>query len=216
MTVHKTPAVTATARKTRDLDADLLIIPVFEDDSLSDEPDLDRASGGEYGGARQRREFTGKPFEQLFTPLAEMDGSPAAHCGSAPRPEGPHHRAPPAGRDHRRALCASAAVREHRDRITSRRRRRARARVQALVEGAVLANYEGMSYKTANQPVAWLERVELRVVGDVDEAAVERQSAPWQVHVRRPLHRRLLRRATPPARAMRPAGRPSCMTSPRN
>ena len=44
-TVHKTPAVTATARKTRDLDADLLIVPVFEDDNLSDEPDLDRASG---------------------------------------------------------------------------------------------------------------------------------------------------------------------------
>src|SRR5436190_8689616 len=68
-TVHKTPAVTVTARKTRDLDADLLIIPVFEDDNLSDEPDLDRASGGEYCGARQRREFTGKPFEQLVTPL---------------------------------------------------------------------------------------------------------------------------------------------------
>ena len=68
-TVHKTPAVTVTARKTRDLDTDLLIIPVFEDDNLSDEPDLDRASGGEYGGARQRREFTGKLFEQLFTPL---------------------------------------------------------------------------------------------------------------------------------------------------
>src|SRR5258705_8357901 len=69
-TVHKTPAVTATARKTRDLDADLLVIPVFDDDNLSDEPDLDRASGGEYAGARQRREFSGKPFEQLFTPLA--------------------------------------------------------------------------------------------------------------------------------------------------
>src|SRR5258705_5153532 len=69
MQVHKTPAVTATARKTRDLDADLLIIPVFEDDNLSDEPDLDRASGGEYGGARQRREFTGAPFEQLFTSI---------------------------------------------------------------------------------------------------------------------------------------------------
>src|SRR5947208_9331564 len=86
-TVHKTPAVTATARKTRDLDADLLIIPVFEDDNLSDEPDLDRASGGEYGGARQRREFTGKLFEQLFTPLGG-DGWKARRAlwvGAGPR-----------------------------------------------------------------------------------------------------------------------------------
>src|SRR5205809_103692 len=88
-TVHKTPTVTTTARKTRDLDADLLIIPVFEDDNLSDEPDLDRA-------------------------------------------------------------------------------------LQALTEGAVLANYEGTSYKTAEQPVAWLERIEVRVGGTLNEAALER------------------------------------------
>ena len=34
---------------------------------------------------------------------------------------------------------------------------------QALVEGAMLANYEGMSYKTAEPASGWLERVELRV-----------------------------------------------------
>ena len=38
MQVHKTPAVTATARKTRDLDADLLVIPVFEDDTSATSP----------------------------------------------------------------------------------------------------------------------------------------------------------------------------------
>src|SRR5258705_6714113 len=69
-TVHKTPAVPLTARKTHEVDADLLVIPVFEDDNLGDEPDVVRASGGEYAGARQRREFSGKPFEQLFTPLS--------------------------------------------------------------------------------------------------------------------------------------------------
>lgn len=45
-TVYKTPAVTATTRPTRDLDADLLVVPVVENDALSDEPDLDPASGG--------------------------------------------------------------------------------------------------------------------------------------------------------------------------
>ena len=51
-TVHKTPAVTVTAKATRDLAADLLLIPVFEDDQLADEIELTRASGGEYQAAR--------------------------------------------------------------------------------------------------------------------------------------------------------------------
>ena len=64
---YKTPAVSATALSTRDLEADLLVVPVFENDSLGDEPDLQPASGGEYAAARARGEFTGKLFEQLLT-----------------------------------------------------------------------------------------------------------------------------------------------------
>src|SRR6185503_8984215 len=45
---------------------------------------------------------------------------------------------------------------------------------QALAEGAVLANYEGTSYKTAEEPVAWLERVEVRTGEAPQEAALER------------------------------------------
>src|SRR6266850_685007 len=67
--VHKTPAVAVTAKATRDLGVDLLIIPVFEDDDLGDERDLDRASGGEYSRARSRGEFKGAPFEQLAVPI---------------------------------------------------------------------------------------------------------------------------------------------------
>ena len=43
--------------------------------------------------------------------------------------------------------------------------------VQALAEGAIIANYEGMSYKTAEPPCGWLERVELRCRATGDEAA---------------------------------------------
>jgi hypothetical protein len=67
-TVHKTPAVAVTAKATRDLAADLLIIPVFEDDQLADEIDITRASGGEYGVARSRGEFTGKAFDSSSSP----------------------------------------------------------------------------------------------------------------------------------------------------
>ena len=52
-TVHQTPSITLTTRPSRDIEADLLILPVFEDDTLEDEPDLDAASGGEVDrGAR--------------------------------------------------------------------------------------------------------------------------------------------------------------------
>jgi leucyl aminopeptidase len=175
-TVHKTPAVTAAARKTRELDADLLVIPVFDDDNLGDEPDLDRASGGEYAAARRRHEFSGKPFEQLFTPLAG-DGWKARRAlwvGAGPRTDMSTERlrriATIGGLFARqRRLASLAVVWRGVDGITPDRA------AQALAEGVVLANYEGTSYKTDEEPVAWLERVELRTGGDAPaEAAAER------------------------------------------
>jgi leucyl aminopeptidase len=173
--VHKTPAVTATARKTRDLDADLLVIPVFDDDNLSDEPDLDRASGGEYTAARQRREFGGKPFEQLFTLLAGEGGKArrALWIGAGARADLTTERlrriATAGGLFARqRRLGSIAIVWRAVDGIAPDRA------AQALAEGAVLANYEGTSYKTAEQPVAWLERVEVRAGELTDQAALDR------------------------------------------
>src|SRR6185503_11494882 len=48
--------------------------------------------------------------------------------------------------------------------------------IQALAEGAIIANYEGLSYKTTGSPCGWLERVELRVPVGAAEAtqALER------------------------------------------
>jgi leucyl aminopeptidase len=174
-TVHKTPAVTLTARKTREVDADLLVIPVFEDDNLVDEPDLDRASGGEYAGARQRREFRGKPFEQLFTPLAG-DGWKARRAlwiGAGSRADVTTERlrriATMGGLFARqRRLESIAIVWRGADGLAPDRA------AQALAEGAVLANYEGTSYKTGEEPVVWLERVEVRTAEASQEAALER------------------------------------------
>jgi leucyl aminopeptidase len=175
-TVHKTPAVTAAAQKTRDLEADLLIVPVFEDDNLSDEPDLDSASGGEYSAARRRGEFGGKPFEQLLTPLGG-DGWKARRAlfvGAGGRGDITTERirriATIGGLFARQRRLGSIAIlwRAATERMPADRA------VQALTEGAVVANYEGTSYKTSGPPVAWLERVQLRVAGKVDDAALER------------------------------------------
>jgi len=175
-TVHKTPAVSAAARKTRELDADLLVIPVFDDDNLSDEPDLDRASGGEYAAARQRREFSGKPFEQLFTPLAGegWKSRRALWVGAGSRADMSTERlrriATLGGLFARqRRLASVAVVWRGVEGIAPDRA------AQALAEGVVLANFEGTSYKTGEEPAAWLERVELRTGGDAPaEAAAER------------------------------------------
>ena len=174
-TVHKTPAVTTTAQKTRDLEADLLIVPVFGDDDLSDEADLDRASGGEYAAARRRGGFRGEPFEQLWTPLSG-DGWRSRHAlfvGCGARSDITTERI------RRIATIAGLAARErHYATVVILWRPQEgvptdRA-VQALTEGVILANYEGTSYKTSGPPVAWLERVELRAAGKVDDAALER------------------------------------------
>src|SRR5256885_1343504 len=128
---------------------------VCDDDNLSDEPELDGASGGEYGGARQRREFRGKPFEQLFTPLAG-DGWKARRAlwvGAGPRGDftTEHLRriATLGGLFARQRRLGSMAIAWRPvDGIAPDRA------AQALAEGAVLANFEGTSYKTDGPPVA--------------------------------------------------------------
>ena len=172
---YKTPVISATARSTRDLEADLLVVPVFENDSLSDEPDLDSACGGEYAAARARGEFTGKLFEQLVTTLDGKDWKTrrVLWIGAGPRGDMTMERvrrlATVGGliarqrRFGRMAIAWRAVDGLHPDRV-----------LQSLVEGATLANYEGSSYKTAGQTVAWLERVDVRVNGAANGDAVER------------------------------------------
>jgi leucyl aminopeptidase len=174
-TVYKTPAVTATTRPTRDLGADLLVIPVFEDDDLKGERDLDRASGGEYGAAVKRGAFAGSLYEQLFTPISG-DGWKARRAlwvGLGPR------REVTAEQLRRAATIGGLVARQRRFSSIAILARSSPAvpdsrAVQALTEGAVLANYEGTSYKTSDEPMPWLDRVEIRVAGTADGVAVER------------------------------------------
>jgi leucyl aminopeptidase len=174
-TVYKTPAVTATTRPIRDLDADFLVIPVFENDDLNGERELDRASGGEYSAALLRGAFAGKLYEQLFTPISGDRWKPrsALWVGLGPRTE------LTAEQLRRVATIGGLAARQRRfGRIALLARWSpavpvSRA-VQALAEGAVLANYEGTSYKTSDDSIAWLDRVEIRAARDADAKAAER------------------------------------------
>ena len=67
LTVHQTPSITLATKSSGEIETDLLIFPVFEDDSFPDEADLDAASGGELAAALARHEITGKAYELFFT-----------------------------------------------------------------------------------------------------------------------------------------------------
>ena len=170
-TAHRTPIVGLTGRSSRDIETDLVVIPVFEDDDLSDESELDAASGGEIGRARSRGEFKGKPFDLFMTPVSGWKSPRVTLIGAGRRKD--------CSGDTLRRIAVTAG-------LGARTRRIPRIAIvyrpgtpvspevaaQALAEGAILANFEGASYQTVEQPRPWVESVELRVAGDA--AALER------------------------------------------
>src|SRR5688572_19205634 len=68
-TVHQSLLVRLSTAPPPSSQVDILFVPVFEKDDLTDLPDLDAATGGEVGRARARGEFIGKPWELFVTPL---------------------------------------------------------------------------------------------------------------------------------------------------
>lgn len=51
------------------VEAEWLVLPIFDGDDLADLPGLDAAAGGEISRAMGRREIAGKPFELFVTPV---------------------------------------------------------------------------------------------------------------------------------------------------
>lgn len=166
-TVHRTPALALTIQPAAAIETDLLVIPVFEDDDLGDEPDLDAASGGEIGRAQGRGELRGTLYESVAAAL---------HAGGWKTPRallvgaGPRAEVTP---DRLRRVATVGG-------LTARQRRLSRLAIlfrpvpqvsaaqaaQAMAEGAVLANYDGAAYKTGEPPKAWLDGIVLRLAGD--------------------------------------------------
>ena len=176
-TVYTTPAIARTAGPAPQIDADLLIVPVFAEDDLADEAGLHQASGGEVERARARGEFTGKLFDQFVTGVTASGwkASRLVLVGAGPRAEFTPDRL-------RRVAVVGG--------LAARQRRVARIGVlhregtgvtgvqaaQVIAEGVCLANYDGGSYKTEDPVGVWLEHAQLRVDGAAAEidAALER------------------------------------------
>ena len=146
--------------------ADVVLVPVFEQDALADVPGLDAATGGELGRARARGEFLGTPFELFITPLVagEWKAGRLIVVGAGPRGQWGSERL------RRVATVSGLAARQRRvGRVALLHRphdalETGRA-VQAMAEGLCLANYDGASHKTDDRPRFWLESAELVVPG---------------------------------------------------
>jgi leucyl aminopeptidase len=174
-TVHRTPDIRVTAQPTRDIDTDLLLIPIFEDDTLDDERDLDAAASGEVAAARAREELKGHPYDVFVTAVRGWKTTRVALVGVGPRKDFSPDRL-------RRAATTGA--------LTARQHRLTRMAVihrpgtsvtpylaaQVLAEGVILGNFEGASYKTQEPERVWLEKVEIRVGAQSEpvERALER------------------------------------------
>ena len=168
--VHQTPSIDVTAGSLRDISADLLIIPVFDSDALATEPDLHKAVDGDIEAARGRGEFKGKPYELFVTTLRGWKAGRVALVGLGPKKEFAPDRL-------RRAAVTGALAARSRGvtRIAIVHRPETGVgpdlATQLFVEGAIIGNYDGASYRTTDPPRVWLASVTIAVA---DKAAAER------------------------------------------
>jgi leucyl aminopeptidase len=162
MQTHSVPAVSLNTAPASQGSGELLIIPVFEQDDLDDTSGLDAATGGEVSRARTSGEFRAKLYDLFFSPAGRDGWQPrrVALVGAGPRADFTVERL------RRVATTGAIAARQRRvTKISVLHRAHDAIEVgiaaQAAAEGVVLANYNGGSYKTGDEPRSWIESAEL-------------------------------------------------------
>ena len=169
-TVHRTPALALSTTTPKDIDADLVVVPTYEDEAALDLSGADDAVGGEHSRARSRGEIKGLAYE-VFGPARTVEGWKPARMlfvGLGKRSD--------LTTDRLRRFGTTAG-------LATRQRRAAKVAlvmpmagpggaeaVQAIAEGVVLANFDGASYKTGDAAKQWLDTVTL-VTADAGAAA---------------------------------------------
>ena len=160
--VHQPIVVRVTGEAPEAVDVDAWVVPVFEGDDLAGLAGLNEASGGHLVAARARGEFTGRAFELLTVPLTGWRAGWLMAVGAGPRPE--------CGATMVRRVTTAGALA-----VRSRRMTRlgvltrplsagtAEQVVQAVAEGACLANYDGASLKTDPRRQPWLDALAIAV-----------------------------------------------------
>jgi leucyl aminopeptidase len=148
------------------IDADLLIVPWFQGETVEAVPELDAATGGELGRALTSKEFSARPFELFWAALTGWRARRVAVIGG-----GGSER----GTEMVRKLATAGA-------LAARQRRVSRAAfavrghgiaadlAQAVAEGLTLAEFHGGSYKTDDPPPAAVASWTVLASDDVDGA----------------------------------------------
>ena len=144
------PDVRGIAAAPPEVACDLLIVPVFEDDTLADLAGLDEAAGGEVGRARASREFRPKPNELFVTRLAG-GGWQAARVGlvglGAAGPDGESRLRAAAAR----ALRAARQQRAQSVAFLLRGAVEAERAARAVTEGVLLGSFDDRRFKTDDE-----------------------------------------------------------------
>jgi leucyl aminopeptidase len=167
------PAVALVTGSPASIDADLLVVPWFEDDPRSAIDGLDAATGGEVGRALTSGEFQGKAFEMLFVPITggSWRAKRVAIVGAGRRGA--------ADGDVMRKVASAAGHAARQKRIGRvaifvRGGGDAAELAQAAVEGVTLAEFHGGSYKTKDPAPAAAPQWTIAIDGSVDSAALQR------------------------------------------
>jgi len=172
-TVHRTPSFTLAKDGAAELAHDFILVPFFENDDLTDAT-LRRVAGPDVEQARGRGEFTGKLYEVLVTGVTAGDRARrVALVGAGARKD--------FTADRLRRVAITGGLAARRGRFTSvgclhrtSDRLDAASAVQVIAEGLTIANFEGASYKSGDEPCVLLESAEIRLAGfgAAEEAAL--------------------------------------------
>jgi leucyl aminopeptidase len=168
---YEIPQFTTSRDTAIEIDADLVAIPVPEDHN-GEFAWLDEATGGELSSAFERGEFRGKPCEVWLASAVKANGAVRRWLavGLGPRHEMSVERVK------RAAACVGLAARQH---------RRARlafvagdtwpaAWIEALAEGATLANFDNGHYKSRDNSRFFISAVKVSSSSADSDSALER------------------------------------------
>jgi leucyl aminopeptidase len=162
-----TSTITLATTPLAEIATDLLLVPIFDGDSLDDIPGLDAAAGGHVLKAMQSGEFQGRPFEVYLTPLTGWNAGRVCLIGAGKRDEFTTERL--------RRVATAAALAARQRRVTRvawlvRGDIPAAAAVQASVEGLGLSAFSIDRYKSAERGGPPLAEIMLLVPGGQDAA----------------------------------------------
>lgn len=143
--------IAPTATVLSNVEADLLVVPWFEGESVSAVPGLDSATGGEVARALISKEFTAKRFDQFVTPATDRGwrARRVALIGAGP--------AASFGSDVVRKLASAAGLSARQRRLetvafviraSSSQSETLAELAQAVAEGLTLSEFNVGSYKT--------------------------------------------------------------------